>query len=212
MAATPVAVWDGDFSAESLSKNGWTLNLMGNALSADNSTITIDRDNNGVRLDAGTAVDGVTVIVRYSGLAAGSYDRVLVTSNVDSGYDRTGIRLTTGGYLAGCGNGSTNSGTLSNYGSAAGSAPNSGYMAFVYKGGTDANARGTFIYFKTAGGTYPSNSSWGTYQLSYQADSAISGVTLGGLRKAASNCCSSSLFKSPMDSSMVMCAIDPSTS
>lgn len=187
MAATPVAVWDGDFSAESLSKNGWTLNLMGNALSADNSTITIDRDNNGVRLDAGTAVDGVTVIVRYSGLAAGSYDRVLATSSVDSGYDRTGIRLTTGGYLAGCGNGSTNSGTLSNYGSAAGSAPNSGYMAFVYKGGTDANARGTFIYFKTAGGTYPSNSSWGTYQLSYQADSAISGVTLGGLRKAVSN-------------------------
>lgn len=185
-AATPVAVWDGDFSAESLSKNGWTLNLMGNALSADNSTITIDRDNNGVRLDADTAVDGVTVIVRYSGLAAGSYDRVLVTSNVDSGYDRTGIRLTTGGYLAGCGNGSTNSGTLSNYGSAAGSAPNSGYMAFVYKGGTDANARGTFIYFKTAGGTYPSNSSWGTYQLSYQADSVISGVTLGGMRQAVS--------------------------
>lgn len=185
-AATPAAVWDGDFSAESLTKNGWTLNLMGNALSADNSTITIDRDNNGVRLDADTAVDGVTVIVRYSGLAAGSHDKVLVTSNVDSGYDRTGIRLTTGGYLAGCGNANVNSGVLSNYGSAAGSAPNSGYMAFVYKGGTDANARGTFIYFKTAGGTYPSNSSWGTYQLSYQTDTAISGVTLGGLRKAVS--------------------------
>ena len=185
-APTPVAVWDGDFSAESLTKNGWTLNLMGNALSADNSTITIDRDNNGVRLDADTAVDGVTVIVRYSGLAVGSHDRVLVTSNVDSGYDRTGIRLTTGGYLCGCKNDSSNSGTLSSNGSAAGSAPNSGYMAFVYKGGTDANARGTFIYFKTIDGTYPSNSSWGTYALSYQADTAISGVTLGGMRQAVS--------------------------
>ena len=184
MAATPVAVWDGDFSAESLTKNGWTLNLKGNALSADNSTITIDRDNNGVRLDADTAVDGVTVIVRYSGLAVGSHDRVLATSSVDSGYDRTGIRLTTGGYLCGCKNNSSNSGTLSNHGSIAGSAPERGYMAFVYKGGTDAN--GTFIYFKTIGGTYPSNSSWGTYQLSYQADSVISGVTLGGMRQAVS--------------------------
>lgn len=183
-APTPVAVWDGDFSAESLSKNGWTLNLMGNALSADNSTITIDRDNNGVRLDADTAVDGVTVVVRYSGLATGPSGRVLATSSVNKDYDRTGIRLTTGGALCGCANNSTDSGAMSNYGTIDGSAPSSGYMAFVYKGTSDD--RGTFIYFKSAGGTYPAASSWGKYQLSYEADAGVSGVTLGGLRQAVS--------------------------
>ena len=39
-AATPAAVWDGDFSA---TQTGFTLNRSGNAISQDNSTITIDQ-------------------------------------------------------------------------------------------------------------------------------------------------------------------------
>ena len=39
-AATPAVVWDGDFTA---SHAGFTLNRSGNALSQDNSTITIDQ-------------------------------------------------------------------------------------------------------------------------------------------------------------------------
>lgn len=187
-AATPVAVWDGDFSDASLTQSGWTLDYQGNQRNSAGTAITIDRDNNGINIDTDTpSTDGITVILRYSGLATGSYDKVLAATCVESShtYDRTGMRLLTSGTLCGCANGSTTSGTMSSWGSVASSAPQSGYMAFRYKG--SGNLLGTFIYFRSSTGTYPASSNWGTYQLSYSADSEIYGVTIGGVRKAVSS-------------------------
>ena len=186
--ATPVAVWDGDFSDASLTQSGWTLDYQGNQRNSAGTAITIDRDNNGINIDTDTpSTDGITVILRYSGLATGSYDKVLAATCVESShtYDRTGMRLLTSGTLCGCANGSTTSGTMSSWGSVASSAPQSGYMAFRYKG--SGNLLGTFIYFRSSTGTYPASSNWGTYQLSYSADSEIYGVTIGGVRKAVSS-------------------------
>ena len=113
MAATPVAVWDGDFSPSERTKfSGYTLvdwNLTHGgveheqgASNVDYSSVTIDRDNLGLLFNADSAMPGVTVLVRYSGLAnSSSKSRVLFTSCVESShsYDRTGIQLKTDGSL-----------------------------------------------------------------------------------------------------------------
>ena len=68
-AATPVAVWNGNFDK---TVPGYTLNLNGNALSADKSAITIDQTYAGVDINFASAQSAMTVLVKYANLESGS--------------------------------------------------------------------------------------------------------------------------------------------
>ena len=87
-AATPAAVWDGDFSA---TQTGFTLNRSGNAISQDNSTITIDQSV-GVKVDFTTGfASAMTVMFKYSDLAFDA-QKTLATSFCSGGDEnRTGV-------------------------------------------------------------------------------------------------------------------------
>ncbi len=99
-AATPVAVWDGDFT---VTQTGYTLNLNDNDLSSDNSTITISQ-NVGVTVtkDEDTFSGGFTVLVRYSDLNTALADKqVLATSTLTDANDRTGVTINKSGMSCG---------------------------------------------------------------------------------------------------------------
>ena len=94
LAATPVAVWDGNFNAE---QTGYTLNLNGNQLSSDKSTITINQSV-GVTVDFATGfTSAMTVMFKYANL---SFDaqKTIATSFCNGGdANRTGVYLAEGG-------------------------------------------------------------------------------------------------------------------
>ena len=136
----PVAVWDGDFSASELIKfNGYVL-VDGQKTHGENSSsVTIDQANQGLMFRSGTGLSGITVLVRYSNLQAGTDNkRVLFTSTINNDYTgtRTGIRLASGsaGTLRGLwGNVDWND----TKNPESGSVDESGVMAFAYsKAGT----------------------------------------------------------------------------
>ena len=163
-AATPIAVWDGDFSA---TQTGYTLNLSGNALSSDNSTITIDQGV-GVKVDFATGVNAMTVMFKYSDL---SFDaQKTIATSFCSGHDenRTGVYLASGGKANGIWNTDdwgNEMGTLS---------ASSGVLAFCY-----SKSAGTALYYVSAGSrTQLYNKS----NLVASTDAAINGCTLGGER------------------------------
>ncbi|MCR5414486.1 MAG: DUF2807 domain-containing protein [Kiritimatiellae bacterium] len=176
-AATPVAVWDRDFST---AVEGYTLNLNGNTLSSDNSTITITQASLGVDVNFTTAMtSGMTIIVHYGNLTTGSKDKMLATSCIVSDYtkDRTGIDLKQGGGLQGAfyNNGWADNGNVAN------SIGSSGYMAFKYK-----HDVGTYIYQSSTAGGFNANN-WGSSGLKSSSDTSIYGVTVGGMRSGSPN-------------------------
>ena len=139
-AATPVAVWDGDFTA---TQTGFTLNRNGNALSQDNSTITIDQSVGvTVTKDEGTFASGFTVLVRYSDLnIALTNKQVLATSTLTDANDRTGVSINESGKSCGIwAGGSWN--TSGTYNSMT-SDQSSGVLAFMHYSTTTYSGTGT---------------------------------------------------------------------
>ena len=180
-AATPVAVWDGDFSVASLrayANKGYLLTDWNETHGANMSSATIDRANQGLMFDAASPMGGLTVMVRYSGLAPhGSNSRVLFTSSVTSShqYDRTGIQLKSDGTLVGLWNNSTTSNNNADNGTASGSISASGVMAFTY------STAGTYLYYGATTADISPDAAWGSSGLKASGDTAIYGAAIGGM-------------------------------
>ena len=144
-AATPVAVWDGDFTA---TQTGFTLNRSGNAISQDNSTITIDQDV-GVKVDFDSAMpNGMTVLFRYTNLSLDS-DKTMASSFAQgSNENSTGVRLVSTSIndeTVGVPSGFHSTSTTYNTGATQNnvtSSMSSGVMAFMY-----TNGGGTQLYY-----------------------------------------------------------------
>ena len=165
-AATPIAVWDGDFTVE---HTGFTLNRSGNALSEDKSTITIDQDV-GVKVDFSTGFsDAMTVMFKYSDL---SFDaqKTIATSFCSGGDEnRTGVYLASGGTA----NGIWNTADWAHPGSAL--SASSGVFAFSY----NKNSGTGLYYIDNAGARTQLFFNSG---LKASGDSAINGCAIGGER------------------------------
>ena len=172
-APTPVAVWDGNFSASELTKfSGYELVDWNETHGENNSSVRIDRANQGLMFNAENGVSAVTVLVRYSNLWAGSNHRVLFSTSVSDNYQgtRTAVRYGSGGYLNGMWG-------TSDYGTAAGQPSSSGVMAFTYKG-PDGTGAGTYLY----GGADASSLAllWGNSALKSKDDTSVYSVGIGG--------------------------------
>ena len=195
MAATPVAVWDGDFSPSELTKFAgytlvdWQLTHGGvshesGATDVDYSSVTIDRANAGLMCQFGAAKGAFTVLVKYSGLAnSASAKRVVfaTTANSDWTYDRCGIRLLTDGTLLGLWNNPTTGNNDVDYPSntaGSGSLPASGMAAYVYSSST-----GTFVYSTGSGDDAISDTAvWSDTSLKA---GNMTGVAVGGMWQSA---------------------------
>lgn len=172
----PVAVWEGDFSSSELTKfSGYTLVDGQQTHGENNSSITIDQDNQGLTVRSSNGLAGLTVIVRYSNLQKDSTNkRVLFTSTVNSNYTgaRTGIRLGTDGALRGL----VSTGDWDDSRNIeSGSAPESGIMAFAY------SKSGTYLYTGDTAASLVAQ--WGCASLKWDADSnnsTIYGASIGG--------------------------------
>ena len=165
-AATPVAVWDGDFTA---TQSGFTLNRCGNAISADNSTITIDQDV-GVKVDFATGFStAMTVMFKYSDLAFDA-QKTLATSFCSGGDEnRTGVYAASGGTINGIWN-------TADWGNASQTlSKSSGVLAFCYH-----KSNGTSLYYISADGTRAEL--FNKSGLKASGDTAINGCTIGGER------------------------------
>ena len=164
-AATPVAIWDGDFTA---TQTGFTLNRSGNAISQDNSTITIDQDV-GVQVDSATGFSAaMTVMFKYSDLAFDA-QKTLATSFC-SGYDanRTGVYVASDGKINGIWN------TADWAHPAQTLSASSGVLAFCY-----SKAGGTSLY---SVGASSRSELFNESGLKASNDTAINGCTIGGER------------------------------
>ena len=165
-AATAVAVWDGNFNA---TQTGYTLNLSGNELSQDNSTITINQDV-GVKVDFATGFSSaMTVMFKYSDLSVDA-QKTIATSFCSGGDEnRTGVYLASGGIA----NGIWNTTDWANPASTPFS-QSSGVLAFTY-----SKDNGTGLYYLNSGTRtqiyFKSN-------LKAGGDAAINGCAIGGER------------------------------
>ena len=178
-AVEPVAVWDGDFTA---TQTGYTLNRNGNAISQDNSTITINQSV-GVKVDFSSGLSAATVMFKYSNLTVGNANRTVATCLVSGqNENRTGVYFAANTGMA---NGIWNTTTTYNGTSdtpatqvAIDSDKASGKMAFIYK-----PSDGTKLY-------YVGNSSATTLYYSSKLgspsyDTAVNGYAIGGEREKA---------------------------
>ena len=180
-----VVIWEaGQFGVTSKTGsdgNTYTLDLNGNALSADAKTITIDQSM-GVKVDFPSAkTSGVTVLFRYSDLTP-SGEKALVFSTNSQDANRTGVYLnsTTAGQPTGIWNTTTDYTTTQNRNNMT-SALSAGVFAFQYREGTGAtSSNGTSLYVLTNGVRYAIYTATGlkTDSNSY----GVSGCTLGGMR------------------------------
>jgi len=140
-AATPVAVWDGDF--KTTVKGNYTLDANGNTVAADGSTITIA--SKGVKVSFSEMSAGVTVMYKYSDLSTGK-EQALATVKSGSYGNVVGVELTTNNKTKGIWQGSSWSTEDSSF------TASSGKFAMTYKhdGGTYAysvaNGSRTQIY------------------------------------------------------------------
>ncbi|MBQ8125387.1 MAG: LamG domain-containing protein [Kiritimatiellae bacterium] len=175
-AATPVAVWNGNFDK---TVPGYTLNLNGNALSADKSAITIDQTYAGVDINFASAQSAMTVLVKYANLESGSNAKIVATSCNMSDYskDRTGVDLQTNDALRGM----WYNGGWSDFDPYEGTIAATGYFAFTYKPGG-----GTYLHTKEAAGAFPETATWGTSGL-HSSNDSIYGATIGGMRSGSIN-------------------------
>jgi len=99
-AATPVAVWDGDFTK---TISGYTLDANGNTVAADGSTITIG--SKGVKITFSEMSNGVTVMYKYSDLSTGK-EQALATVKSSTKGNAVGVELTSGNKTKGIWEGS----------------------------------------------------------------------------------------------------------
>ncbi len=180
-AATPVAVWDGDFTA---SQTGYTLNLNDNTLRDNNSVIEITSTYSGVDINfsADMSSSGVTLLVKYSDFVKGEKAKVIATQcNDGNNYskDRTGVDLQAENKLWGMwyNNGWADNGTTS----AAGVFPSSGMYAFTYK-----NSSGTYLYASANPPETAFTQVFGESGLKGGTDK-LWGVTVGGMRSGSQN-------------------------
>ena len=165
-AANPVAVWDGNFNA---TQPGYTLNLNGNQLSQDNSTITINQSV-GVTVDFSTGVGAMTVMFKYSDLAFGA-QKTLATSFCSGGDEnRTGVYVASDETV----NGIWNTADWA-HPSAQLLANASGALAFCY-----SKAAGTSLYYVSAQGVR--TETYNQSGLKSSNDTAINGCAIGGER------------------------------
>ena len=164
-AATPAAVWDGDFTA---TQTGFTLNRSGNAISQDNSTITIDQSV-GVKVDFTTGFSSaMTVMFKYSDLAFDA-QKTLATSFCSGGDEnRTGVYAASGGTINGIWN------TADWAHPAQTLSASSGVLAFCY-----SKTAGTSLY---SVGASSRNELFNESGLKAGSDTAINGCTIGGER------------------------------
>ena len=182
LAATPVAVWDGNFNAV---QPGYTLNLNGNQLSADNSVITIT--NTYVGVDINFASDhyagGITLIVKYEEFATGGKAKVIATQCNNSNYttDRTGVDLQTSDQLWGMWHNNNNIWEDNGTKSSVGVFPSSGCFAFTYK-----RDGGTYLYAGSDTSSISSTPAFGADGLKSGTD-GLWGVTVGGMRSGSIN-------------------------
>ena len=182
----PAAVWDGDFSQDNASQNGWWIENWNDAHAADWSSVTIDRNNQGLMINSESGNNGMTVLVKYSGLSnSASAHRVLAASCVTAAhkYDRTGITLKSDGKLVGLWNSSTSASSDTDNGTASGSIASSGVMAFTYGNG------GTYLYYGSDTASISSTAAWGASGLKSSSDSnnsSIYGAAIGGMCAEAS--------------------------
>ncbi|MBQ3806792.1 MAG: CotH kinase family protein [Kiritimatiellae bacterium] len=183
---TPVAVWDGNFSAEALTNftaKGYTLVDWNETHGELDSSVTINQANQGLMFNSDTAMSGLTVLVRYSGLEASeSAKRVLFASCVNAShkYDRTGVQLKPDGTLVGLWNNSTTSCNDADNGTASGSIPSSGVMAFMY------STAGTYLYYGKYLSSISSTAAWGSSSLKSSNDTSIYGAAIGGMYDGSS--------------------------
>ena len=182
-AAAPVAVWDGDFTA---TQEGFTLNRNGNAISQDNSTITIDQTVGiTVEKDTDNISGGFTVLFKYSNLNLSLHAKqVLITTTLTSGGNaeaRTGATINAAGLSCGMWNKASwnDSGT---YNSLA-SAQESGVLCYRHYGSSNYSGEiGLQLYYLKSGtlttiidaGTLGSDNDKNIYK----------GVSIGGFKTA----------------------------
>lgn len=169
LAVDPVAVWDGDFT---VTQTGYTLNRSGNAISQDNSTITIDQSV-GVKVDFTTGfASAMTVMFKYSDLAFDA-QKTLATSFCSGGDEnRTGVYAASGGTINGIWN------TADWAHPAQTLSASSGVLAFCYH-----KSNGTSLYYISADGTRAEL--FNNSDLKASGDTAINGCTIGGERAKA---------------------------
>ena len=165
-AAEPAAVWDGDFTA---TQTGYNLNRSGNALSQDNSTITIDQSV-GVKVDFTTGFsDAMTVMFKYSDLTFDA-QKTLATSFCSGGDEnRTGVYAANGGTINGIWNTANWNNPMETL------SESSGMLAFCY-----SKNGGTSLYYISADGTR--TQLYKKDNLKAGSDNAINGCTIGGER------------------------------
>jgi len=174
----PLAVWTGNFDKKI---NGYTLNLNGNALSQDKSTITINQPV-GVTVDFLTGMtSGMTVMFKYSNLNLANATNTLATSFVSGNNEnRTGVCLVNvngNGSPYGIWNtdfwaGATSAKTTANLNNT------SGVLAFTYQ-----PSSGTSLYYVNNGVGSTIYSCSGLGSPSY--DSQVNGFSIGGERTKA---------------------------
>ena len=143
MAATPVAVWDGDFTA---TQTGYTLNLNGNTLGDGNSSVTIDQAVGVTVTSDSTFASGFTVLVEYSGLDTSLHAKqVLATSTLTDAANRTGATIDTAGKSCGIWAGASwnSSGTYNSMTSS----QSSGILVFSHYSTTSFSGTGTQLYY-----------------------------------------------------------------
>ena len=179
----PTAIWYGDFSSAALTQfAGYTIDDWNETHGENMSSVTIDRNNQGVLVDFASAKGYFTVLVKYSNLAASpSSKRVLfaTTANSDKTRDRCGIRLLTDSTVQGLWNAATDSNNDADYGSAStGTVPSSGTLAFVY----DKTTSGTSMYVAGNDAALPETALWNNAAL--RAGDAY-GFAVGGMCRDA---------------------------
>ena len=188
LAATPVAVWDGDFSPSArtrFSSSGYIL-VDYNETHGDNySSATIDRNNLGMMVQFNSAHVEATVLVKYSGLNySSSAKRVVFTTTADANhsYNRTGVQLLTTGKLSGIWNNSTTGNNDADWGATDNTLPSEGMMAFKYCATSDDTKGGTFLYHADNGSAFTSTHICGAPGL---RGGNIYGIAIGGMHELA---------------------------
>ena len=152
-------------------QTGFTLNRSGNAISQDNSTITIDQSV-GVKVDFATGLsDAMTVMFKYSDLALNAQKTNTLATSFCSGGDenRTGVYVAADGKINGIWN-------TADWGNASQTlSKSSGVLAFCYH-----KSNGTSLYYISADGTRAEL--FNKSGLKASGDTAINGCTIGGER------------------------------
>ena len=188
LAATPVAVWDGDFSPSArtrYSAHGYTLVDHNETHGANYSSATIDRNNLGVMVQFSSAHVEATVLVKYSGLVySSSAKRVVFATTADEShsYNRTGVELLTTGKLSGIWNSSTTGNSDVDWGTTENTLPSEGTMAFAYCATSDDTVGGTFLYQANNGSDFTSTYICGAPGL---RGGNIYGIAVGGMHERA---------------------------